>query len=235
MNRMACIAIWLSTVSIAAAPSAALAQAEIIMMALCKKITDDASRLKCYDAIPGPQAAAPEPKAEVAPVKQEWRTQESKSPIDDSPQFVAILPSEDGLGHLILRCAEHKTEAYVEPNGLFAWKQGSVLIRVNDLPPVSATWLASSDNHALFAPNGISFVKMLPNEGTLFIRANGHSKRADDATFKLGQVSSVRDRISSTCNWPDASSATAPNLHKGSSPQPTPLAPAKPPISLAPK
>ncbi|MGJ5000538.1 type VI secretion system-associated protein TagO [Bradyrhizobium sp. HKCCYLRH2060] len=235
MARTARPAAWLSAIVLATIPSGALAQAEILMIGLCKKIADDTARLKCYDAIPGPSSEPTTPKAEAPPVKQEWKTLESKSPIDDSPQFAAALLSEDGRSRLVIRCAEHKTEAYIEPNGLFAWKRGSVLIRVNDLPAVSATWPASSDNKALFAPNGTSFIKMLPEDGTLFIRATGHSNRADDATFKLGQVSLVRDRLGAACSWSEARPAPIAPPSKPKAKQAPAAAPPKDPMSLAPK
>jgi len=187
-------------------PQAATAQAELLMLGMCRKISDDPARLKCYDAIGTSRDAAattPPPAA-----RQEWTIRESKSPIDDSPQVSAGLMSEDGKSSLIVRCQERRTEAIIFPNGLFAYQKGTVLMRLNDLPPATATWHASTDNTALFAPNGVAFVKMLPDDGTLFIRATGHSRSADDATFKLGQVGAVKDKIKAACKWQDTPPAS---------------------------
>jgi hypothetical protein len=183
------------------------AQVEMLMIGLCKKVSDDAARLKCFDAI---GATTEQTKAEQEPAKvHEWAVVDSKSPIDDSPQVSALLLSDDGESTLMLRCAERKTEAAVIPKGLFAYERGSVVIRLNDLPATSATWSASNNNKALFAPNGVAFVKMLPNNGELFIRSTGHSSRAADAKFKLGAVSAVRDRISAACKWSDVAPKAA--------------------------
>lgn len=196
------------------------AQVEFLMVALCKKITDDAARLKCFDAIGSTTEAS---KVEPTPPKaQEWTVVDSKSPIDDSPQVMAMLQSEDGEGSLVLRCAERKTEAAVIPKGLFAYERGTVLIRLNDLPATNANWSASSNNRALFAPNGVAFVKMLPDNGNLFIRASGHNSQAD-AKFKLGAVSAVRDRISTACKWQET--ASKPPVRSKDTAPPTSLAP----------
>lgn len=181
-------------------PAPSQAQSSEMMLSLCRKVADDAGRLKCYDAIGKP---ADPIKTNPPSVQQEWMINESKSPIDDSLQISAGILSEDGKSSMILRCVEHKTEALVMPNGLFAFQKGEVIQRINDAPAVKAIWTASSNNEALFAPNGIGFIKALPDDGTLFIRATGHSRKADDATFKLGQVSEIRNRISSICGWQD--------------------------------
>lgn len=189
-----------------ALPAPALAQAEVLMVGLCKRVTDDAARLKCFDAIGSTTEAGPKP---PLPTRQEWRVTESKSAIDDSPQVAATLLSSDGSAGLILRCLERKTEAVILPNGLFAYETGKVLLRLNDLPATTATWPASSDYKAVFAPNGVNFVKLLPDNGKLFVRVTGRSKQADDATFELGEIAAVRDRIAAACKWQDTASIQA--------------------------
>lgn len=176
----------------------ATAQVDALMLGLCRKVADGDARLKCYDAIGTTSEPSKSAKMEIRAL--EWNVVESKSPIDDSPQISAGMMSIDGLSSIILRCAERKTEVIFMPRSLFVYERGSVLIRLNDLPAASASWSASTSHNALFAPNGVAFVKMLPDDGTMFIRATGRSDSAD-ATFKLGAVSAVRDRISSACRW----------------------------------
>lgn len=104
-------------------PGVALAQNELLMFGLCRKIPDDAARLKCFDAIvPAPQQTD-QPK-EV----REWSLEDSKSPVDNSPEVFATLASEDGRSELIIRCKDRKTDLAVLPNGLFAIDRGTVLL-----------------------------------------------------------------------------------------------------------
>jgi len=188
--------------ALALAPGAALAQAEL-MFGLCRKIPDDTARLKCFDAIvPAPQKTD-QPKA-----VQEWSIEDSKSPVDNSPEVFATLTSEDGRSELIIRCKERKIELAVLPSGLFALESGTVLLQINDGPAVTASWSASSNSKGLFASNAIALIKRLPDGGKLFVRATGYSRQADDATFQLGAVTVVKNRISAACKSPpeDASS-----------------------------
>ncbi|GLR92840.1 hypothetical protein GCM10007858_04620 [Bradyrhizobium liaoningense] len=195
----------------------------MLMIGLCRKIGDEAARLKCYDAI-GTQPSNQRNDPSAPKPVQEWAVSENKSPIDDSPEISATLMSDDGESALMLRCKERATEALVAPKGLFASETGTVLMRLNDLPPVTAQWTASTTNKALFAPSGINFVKMLPDDGTLFVRATGwRGQRAADATFRLGAVSAVREKISVACKWQSSATANAPKasaspLKKGAGP-----------------
>jgi hypothetical protein len=189
----------MALVSLAFMPAIpAAAQVDALMLGLCRKVADGDARLKCYDAIGTTTEPSKPAELEIKPL--EWNVVESKSPIDDSPEIRAGMMSVDGLSSIILRCAERKTEVVLTPRTLFVYDRGTVLVRLNDLPAASAVWPASTSHKALFAPNGLAFVKMLPDNGTLFVRATGQTASAD-ATFKLGAVSAVRDRISAACRW----------------------------------
>ena len=196
----------LSAVALCAlTPGAALAQAELLMFGLCRKIPDDAARLKCFDAIvPEPQKTH-QPKA-----VQEWSIEDSKSPADGSPEVFATLPSEDGRSELIIRCKERKTELAVLPNGLFALERGTVLLQVNDGAPVTESWSASSNGKGLFASNAMALIKTLPEGGKFFVRATGYRRQADDATFQLGAVTGVKNRISAACKGPPEGAGNPP-------------------------
>jgi Type VI secretion system VasI, EvfG, VC_A0118 len=196
----------LSAVALCAlTPGAALAQTELLMFGLCRKIPDDAARLKCFDAIvPAPQKTD-QPKA-----VQEWSIEDSKSSVDGSAEVFATLTSEDGQSELIIRCKERKTELAVMPNGLFALDRGTVLLQINDGPAVTASWRASSNSKGLFAPNATALIKTLPDGGKLFVRATGYGRQADDATFQLGAVTVVKERVSAACKWPPEGAGSPP-------------------------
>jgi hypothetical protein len=180
------------------------AQAEL-MFGLCRKIPDDTARLKCFDAIvPAPQKTD-QPKA-----VQEWSIEDSKSPVDNSPEVFATLTSEDGRSELIIRCKERKIELAVLPSGLFALESGTVLLQINDGPAVTASWSASSNSKGLFASNAIALIKRLPDGGKLFVRATGYSRQAGDATFQLGAVTVVKNRVSAACKSPPEGASSPP-------------------------
>jgi hypothetical protein len=99
--------------------STAQAQFEPLAFAVCKKISTDAERLKCFDSI-GPKAkTAEEEVSNPTPIKGKWVYTESKSPIDDSDQLIAVLLGEPGEALLVFRCLERKTEAAFIPSDFF--------------------------------------------------------------------------------------------------------------------
>jgi hypothetical protein len=178
-------------------PGAALAQTELLMFGLCRKIPDNAARLKCFDAIVPAPPQTDQPKA-----IQEWSIEDSKSSADGSPEVFATLSSEDGRSELIIRCKDRKTQLAVLPSGLFALERGTVLLQINDGPAVTATWSASSNSKGLFASNAVALIRTLPDGGKLFVRATGYNRQADDATFQLGAMTVVKNRVSAACRWP---------------------------------
>ena len=185
-------------------PGAALAQSEL-MFGLCRKIPEDAARLKCFDAIvPAPQKTD-QPKA-----VQEWSIEDSQSRVSGSPEVFASLTSEDGQSELIIRCKERKTELAVLPSGLFAVDRGTVLLQTNDGPTVTAVWNASSNGKGLFAPNANALIRTLPDGGKLFVRASSSGRQADDATFQLGAVTVVKTRVAAACKWSLEGAGSAP-------------------------
>ena len=178
-------------------PGIALAQAELLMFGLCRKIPEDAARLKCFDGIAPAPRTTDQPKA-----IREWSLEESKSSMDGSPEVFATLTGEDGRSELIIRCKERKAQLAVLPSGLFALERATVLSQINDGPAVTASWSASSNGKGLFASNAVALIRSLPDSGKLFVRATGHNSRQADATFQLGAVTIVKDRVLAACNSP---------------------------------
>ncbi len=189
---------------------AAEAQFEPLAFAVCKKIPSDADRLKCFDAI-GEKGEDQDSSSEPTPVKGKWTFRESKSPIDDSDQLVAMLQGENGEALLILRCWENKSEAVFIPPDLVISGTGNrydLLIRINGEPPASVAGIGSTNGRAIFIPNARDFMKLLPDQGKLFIRATGFQGRSSDGAFLLNDVTAARNRIAETCRWTTSKSSS---------------------------
>lgn len=182
-------------------PAPAHAQFEPLAFAICRKIPADTARLKCFDEI---GASKSDGSSLSAPAVQPgWQFTVDKSPLDDSSQVTAILPSKDGA-NLVLRCKERKTEAVFVPSGFFVSGTGDtipIILRINDNPPASFAWHKSTNGSSAFAPDAIGFIRLLPENGKLFIRATGFQGRLADGSFELADVSSARTKIEEACNW----------------------------------
>lgn len=194
------------------------AQFDALTYSLCRKVTSDAARLKCYDEI-GASRTDRSSDNNAPTAKAEWQYTVDKSPLDDSVQVTAILQTKDG-GGLVLRCKERKTEAISMPAGFFVSGTGDtipIIIRINDDPPATFSWHKSTNGNAAFAPNAIAFIRLLPDNGKLFIRATGFQGRQADGLFDLSDVSTARTKIEEACNWsaPKPNKATASPSNSG--------------------
>lgn len=185
-----------------------------LAFAICRKIIPGDARLKCFDAIGQQQKEGEQREAPT----QKWEMNTSASPVDDSPQVVATLGGTNG-SLLVLRCKERQTEVAVSPGvGFFTSSRNAVpaLIRINDQPPIQENWSPAQNNSAAFARNPIDFIRLLPDNGKLFVRLTGYEGQLGDASFQLGDVSTVRSKIEETCKWSTPKAAKLPQKSQGS-------------------
>jgi hypothetical protein len=179
-------------------------------------------RLKCFDAI-GKQAI-PRPGDEPQLIKGKWVYTESKSPVDDSPQIVAALQGESADKILVFRCQENRTDAVFIPGTFFfASKSLEVLIRINSDAPETISMIPGTNNRSLFIPAASNFMKVLPDNAKLFLRATLPNGERSDATFELADVSTARDRVAETCHW---------STPKGAKEKPAPISPTQTELGL---
>lgn len=194
---------------IVAAPARSQSVLELAVgIKFCTTLTDDAQRLKCFDGLFA-QKSEPADKGdkgstELAP---NWSITESKSPLDDSPEVTASLPDDQTL--LALRCKEHQTEVIFAARGTYLGSQPiKMLIRVNGGTVIKTLWEQATDGQAAFAPSAIAFIRALPQNGTLFLRATAYGGNTVDGDFHLGDVESVRAKIEAACHWGGGAAST---------------------------
>jgi hypothetical protein len=170
---------------------------------LCQAISDDGRRLKCFDDLfaEKPHASSTVEKLGSEPA---WSIEEGKSPTNNSPQFIAAKVAGDTV--LILRCKEQTTEAaFSTKYNYLGSKSVDVLVQINDEKPTKDVWRASTTGRAAFAPNAVEFIRVLSDDGKLFIRATRFDGKTKDGNFNLGAVSEIRNKIARACDWPDVS------------------------------
>lgn len=102
---------------------------------------------------------------------------------------------------LILRCKDQTTEAAFSTK--YNWlgvRSVDVTLRIDDEKPFKAVWKASIDGRAAFAPDAVEFIRMLPDNATLFIKASGPDGKTKEANYSLGLVSGIRNKIAHACD-----------------------------------
>jgi Type VI secretion system VasI, EvfG, VC_A0118 len=168
---------------------------------LCKAISDDGHRLKCFDDLFAEKPNVSNT-SEKSDLKAHWSIEEGKSPTD-SPQIIAANIAGDTV--LILRCKDQTTEAaFSTKYNYFGSKSVDVLLRVNDEKPLKEVWRVSITGNAAFASNPVEFIRMLPDNGKLFIRTIRFDGKTKDGRFSLGNVSEIRNKIAQGCDWAEA-------------------------------
>ena len=183
-----------STVSNALPPQAIREEAKA-----CKSIPIDQPRLKCFDDLfadkPNPPNAA-----DKSANEGNWSIEESKPPTGGSPQIVAANLVGDTA--LIIRCKDQITEAAFSTRYNYLGSRSvDVLLRINDEKPCRQVWKASIDGRAAFASDALEFVRVLPDNGKLFIKTSRSDGKTKEANFNLGNVSDIRNKIAHACDW----------------------------------
>jgi Type VI secretion system VasI, EvfG, VC_A0118 len=186
-------------------------------LALCHKLPQNEERLKCYDRTVETMRRQPATEENAEPPT--WDIEETKSPIDDTPQITGTLADTKKSGLLFLRCKERQIEAGVQTTADLG-NTGSdaatvVLTRINSDQPVKTAWQGATNGKGAFAPKG--FIYTLPDNAILFLRIHNFRGEPHDFTFNLANVSTVRDKVLAAC--------------KPSAPQPRPRPADKTPMA----
>jgi len=167
----------------------------------CKAISNDQRRLKCFDDLFADKPYPPNA-ADKSANDGNWQIEESKSPPDGNPQVVAANLVGDTV--LILRCKDQSTEAaFSTKYNYLGYKTVDVELRINDEKQFKEVWKASINGRAAFAPDAVEFIRMLPDNAKLFIKTSRSDGKTKEASFNLGNVSDIRNKIANACEWDD--------------------------------
>jgi len=148
MKRALMVAVMMS------GPTAFAADDISSQLSKCAAISGATARLDCFDALAktvskpaGAQAAA------KSDVSGNWAQKVSKNPIDDSQTVALTLIEENKHAILIIRCQQHKAEAYIGWDKYLGHDAKPVTLRMGDAPARTTPWSTSTDHKATFYPN----------------------------------------------------------------------------------
>ncbi|MFG1409688.1 hypothetical protein V5G24_01125 [Xanthobacter sp. VTT E-85241] len=151
-------------------------------------------------ASPGAGQACPEATRPLPPVPQNWTIIESRSPADDRPQISASIWVEKDQSILALRCFDGQLDMMVSsPALVLPDATARVTYRIEGAAPVTGTWHVAANRQDLFAPDPERLLRTLPDQGTLFIRAQGRGRTAFEARFAYRDMNGVRARFAARC------------------------------------
>ncbi len=141
-----------------------------------------------------------------------WLVGESINKIDNTPIVSLTKVGANGTA-LIIRCAQHHTEAFVATSTVV--ESGSVRIRFDDSVPVRQTWTESTSNTALFAPDAVTFARKLESAKFFLIEFTPFEESPRTLNFEVSNLGSNLQKISESCDWPsvDRGRATSRAAH----------------------
>jgi hypothetical protein len=182
----------------------------------CKAISNDQQRLKCFDSLFADKPNQTKP-PEKSAKEDNWSIEESKSPTDGSRQIVAANLVGDTV--LMLRCKDQITEAAFSTRYNYLGSRSvDVTLRINDEKPFKELWKASTDGRAAFASDAVEFIRMLPDNASLFIKTSRSDGKTKEAIFNLGDVSDIRNKIAHACGWDDTHNDSVGSVGRSGSP-----------------
>lgn len=170
----------------------------------CLSISDNNSRLECYDNENAYKPATPE-KEEIG----KWEISIDVSPIDDSQRVLLMVDANERVGRsfmasrptLVMRCESNKTELFIDWGSFITTSTTAVTTRIDNEKAATNNWEMSSDNQASFAPNSISLVKKLTGKDTLLARITPYGENPYTVTFDITGLDNAIKPLREACNW----------------------------------
>jgi type VI secretion system protein VasI len=178
-------------------------------IAKCSAIEGSGERLSCFDDL-SKKLGLNKPKTKTTVGKGKWRVTESVSKIDDSTTVYVTVDSNEtvrgkfGSEHpsLWLRCAENKTEAFINVGLYLGLNETSVLTRMDKDKAVTKTWSISTDTKAIFVRGSdIRFAKELMQHEKLLVQLTPYNDNPVTFEFDVGGLSEAIKPLRKACHW----------------------------------
>jgi hypothetical protein len=161
--------------------------------------------------------------AQNQPVDTAWVVSETTSPVDYSPLITAVIHATSGVkdapSTLTVRCRGLRTELQLRTEGAWRASRASKVqadYQINDQPFVRLQWTVSADGKtASYKDDAVELLRSLPEGARLKISVFDRQGPAQEATFQLTGLDSVRKRIGLACKWPPTADKTADKMSSG--------------------
>jgi len=178
-------------------------------IAKCSAIEGSGERLSCFDDL-SKKLGLDKPKTRTTARKGKWRVTESVSKIDDSTTVYVTVNSNGTVRgkfgskqpSLWLRCAENKTEVFIDVGLYLGLNETSVLTRMDKDKAVTKTWSISTDTKAIFVRGSdIRFAKELMQHEKLLVQLTPYNDNPVTFEFGIGGLSEAIKPLRKACHW----------------------------------
>jgi len=178
-------------------------------IAKCAAMESDASRVICFDNL-SKSLGVDKPKITVSTGKGKWVVRKEQSLIDDSINVTVAVTAEDivqsgynkVLPILIVRCAENKTEVFINWDLYLGMDKTKMLTRFDQEKANTKTWNLSTDNNAVFVKGSyIEFAKKIMKHDKLLLQITPFNQNPVMATFDIRGLSEAIKPLKKACHW----------------------------------
>jgi type VI secretion system protein VasI len=153
--------------------------------------------------------------ARLASPIRKWTIERGRSPFDDSPTVTLLLKAETPIAGwprkvetpvLVLRCQEHKTEAFIRtgmtPNVEYGrLHAATVRMRLDRDPATKAITSESTDHIALFFREPIPLIRSLLKHEQLTFGFTPFNSPAVETLFDLRGLDAAVIPLRESCGW----------------------------------
>lgn len=179
-------------------------------VAKCAAESNSVKRLECFDSLSSRLGVAL-PKTTTTTVSG-WRVKKETSRIDDSSNVIVSLDADTPISgwprkthtpSLILRCKEHKTEAYIvtgmSPQVEYGTDSATVTIRFDKEKATKYQTSKSTDGEALFFGQSVGLIKKMLQHTTLLFQFVPFNSSPAMTTFDLRGLAEAVKPLMETC------------------------------------
>lgn len=152
-----------------------------------------------------------------------WVAVVGTSRVDDSKTVTLTLDANETINgwpskvvrpKLVLRCQEHRTDAYIETGMAADIEHGvdgaTVTLRFDRSKAFSIEAGRSTDNEALFLPNAVARIRQMAQGDRLLFRFTPYNSSPQETTFELTGLSAAIAPLEEACGWKVVTPTPAP-------------------------
>lgn len=138
-----------------------------------------------------------------------WLLSETTSPVDYSPMVTAttFARGSDGAAmQLTIHCRKGRTELVLPgPAVPRRAEEYTISYRIDADPPVQVAAAPPSFGSGVAVRGDVvRLLQSLPDEGSIAVRLSARTGAAQEGSFLLGGLKTVREKLAVACKWPRA-------------------------------
>ena len=169
-------------------------------MAKCAAITENASRLQCFD-----QLAQATP-AEAKSATGKWQLEDHTNPLDDTVDITLTLLADSGTNRsgrpfmLTAHCDSHKTQLAISWYA-YLGSQASVTLRIGSGEANTSRWDVSADKQATISTVPVQTLKDMLSADKMVAQVTPFNQKPYTAIFDLSGLEAAIEPVRATCRW----------------------------------